>query len=33
MTRKAISNKNVADAKFNPAPFEGAFKVPSAVPN
>lgn len=27
MTRKAISNKNVADAKFNPAPFEGAFKA------
>ena len=24
---KAISNKNVADAKFNPAPFEGAFKA------
>lgn len=24
---KAISNKNVADAKFNPAPFEGPFKA------
>ena len=24
---KAISNKNVAEAKFNPAPFEGAFKA------
>lgn len=24
---KAISNKNVKNAKFNPAPFEGAFKA------
>ena len=29
---KAISNKNVADAKFNPAPFEGAFKAALGCP-
>lgn len=27
MPRKAISNKNVADAKFDPAPFDGPFKA------
>lgn len=29
---RAISNKNVADAKFNPAPFDGPFKASLGCP-